>query len=93
VSPARTTTARWVIDDNVPNNEQPTGTATSVYALLLGRQGVFGIVPKGTGNSLIRVEETCADGRAREYVLVHFAVGLALATPQAIARLQQVDIP
>ncbi|MCE9583168.1 MAG: hypothetical protein K8T20_11810 [Planctomycetes bacterium] len=81
----------WVIDDNVPNDEQPSGTNTSVYALVLGQDGLHGIVPQGTKDSMFRVARTLIDGKAQDTNTLYWAVGLALAAEQAVARLQKVS--
>lgn len=80
----------WVIDDNVPANEQPAGTSTSVYALVLGQEGLHGIVPSGTKSSMFRVGRSLVDGKAQDNLAIYWAVGLALASDQAIARMKQV---
>lgn len=82
--------AKWIIDDGIPNNEQPTGTGTSVYAVVLGRSGLFGILPKGSRDSMIQIEKTLVNGSAQDYTLMTWCVGLALAAETAIARLQNI---
>ncbi|NUN50365.1 MAG: hypothetical protein HUU15_16250 [Candidatus Brocadiae bacterium] len=79
-----------IVDDSVPNDEQPGGTSTSVYALALGREGLHGIVPRGTRESMFRVSKSLVDGKAQDQQIVSWAVGLALASEQAIARLEKV---
>lgn len=81
----------FIVDDNVPNDEQPSGTNTSVYALTLGREGLFGIIPSGTKNSMFRVGKTVVDGKAQDALVIYWAVGLALASETAVARLQKVS--
>ena len=80
----------WVVDDNCPDNEQPAGAGTSVYALVLGQEGLYGIVPKATKNSMFRVARTLVDGVAQDNLTLYWSVGLALANDLSIARLEQV---
>lgn len=79
----------WVIDDNCPNNET-VNNFTSVYALVLGKDGLHGIVPQGTKESMFRVARSLVDGKAQDVEVIYWAVGLALQSEVAVARLQQV---
>lgn len=80
----------WVIDDNVPNDELPSGTNTSVYAIVLGKDGLHGIVPQGTKESMFRVARSLVSGVAQDVEVVSWAVGLALQSEVAVARMQKV---
>ncbi len=77
-------------DDNVLTNETVGGfgNGTSIYAICLGRGGLYGIVPAAFGSKMIRVKEVLVAGAAHTTYRVYWPVSLVLETQDAIARLQ-----
>lgn len=78
-----------VVDDQVPDNETA-NNYTSVYALVLGRNGLYGIVPEGYEKRMVRMDRTFVSGLGQESWVVWWPVGLALEAVTGAARLQQV---
>lgn len=77
-------------DSNMPTNETigAFSNGTSIYAMVLGRGGVYGIVPAHAGRSMIQVKEVLAATTAQTTYRVYWTVGLVLEAENAIARLQ-----
>lgn len=78
-----------LVDDLVPSDETANGY-TSIYALVLGKEGLYGVVPAGYETRMIRAEKTLVDGFGQESWVVWWPVGLALEAATGVARLQQV---
>lgn len=78
------------VDEFYPTNES-VGTfsdGTSIYAIVLGRGGLYGIVPSAFGSKMIRVKEVLVSASAQTTYRVYWPVGLVLEKQDAIARLQ-----
>jgi hypothetical protein len=60
----------------------------SIYAMVLGRGGVYGIVPASFGRKMIRVKEVLVSANAQTTYRTYWPVGLCLEKEDAIARLQ-----
>jgi hypothetical protein len=78
------------IDEFYPTNES-VGTftnGTSIYAMVLGRGGVYGIVPASFGSKMIRVKEVLVSGNSQTTYRVYWPCSLVLEKEDAIARLQ-----
>lgn len=78
-----------VVDDQVPSNET-SSNYTSIYALVLGREGLYGVIPSGFEGDMIRAEKVLVDGLCQESWVAYWPVGLALESQAGVARLQQV---
>lgn len=79
------------IDEFYPNDETGLGTftnGTSIYAFVLGRGGLYGIVPASVGRKMIRVKEVLAASTTNTTYRVYWPVGLCLEKEDAIARLR-----
>lgn len=77
-------------DEQYPTDET-IGTfsnGTSIYAMVLGRGGVYGIVPSSFGQKMIRVKEVLSASSAQTTYRVYWPVGLVLEKEDAVARLQ-----
>lgn len=77
-------------DEFYPTNES-VGTFTnglSIYAMALGRGGLYGMVPASFGRKMIRVKEVLVSGNAQTTYRVYWPVSLCLEKEDAIARLQ-----
>jgi hypothetical protein len=61
---------------------------TSIYAMVLGRGGLYGIVPASFGQKMIRVKEVLVAGAAQTTFRVYWPCGLVLEKQDAIARLK-----
>jgi hypothetical protein len=77
-------------DTNMPTNETvgAFSNGTSIYAMCLGRGGVYGIVPAHAGRKMIQVQEVLAATTAQTTYRVYWTVGVVLECENAIARLQ-----
>lgn len=78
------------IDEFYPTNET-VGTFSngiSIYAFVLGRGGLYGIVPASVGKKMIRDKEVLAASTTNITYRVYWPVGLVLEKEDAIARLQ-----
>jgi hypothetical protein len=81
-------------DEDYPTSgtDEQVGTFTtnvsSIYAFVLGRGGLYGIVPASFGKKMIRVKEVLAATSAQTTYRVYWPVGLVLEKEDAIARLQ-----
>lgn len=78
-----------LVDDQVPNNETA-NNYTSIYALVLGTEGIYGVIPQGFEGRMIKVERALVDGKAQDGWVVFWPVGVALESQGGVARLQQV---
>lgn len=80
------------IDDTYnPTGNETIGTFSngqSIYAMVLGRGGLYGIVPASVGKKMIRVKEVLAATTTNATYRVFWPVGLALEKEDALARLQ-----
>ena len=78
------------VDEFYPTNES-VGTFSngiSIYAMVLGRGGLYGIVPASFGSEMIRSKEVLVAGSAQTTYRVYWPVSLVLEAEDAIARLQ-----
>jgi hypothetical protein len=77
-------------DEFYPTNETLGGqnNGLSIYAMVLGRGGLYGIVPSSFGQKMIRVKEVLSASSAQTTYRVYWPVGLVLEKEDAIARLQ-----
>ena len=78
-----------IVDDQVPSNETA-NNYTSIYALVLGTEGLYGVVPSGFEGDMIRAEKVLVNGLCQDSWVVYWPVGLALESQAGVARLQQV---
>jgi hypothetical protein len=78
------------IDEFYPDNESVGGftDGTSLYAITLGRGGLYGIVPSGFGSKMIRVKEVLGATTAQTVYRLFWPVGLCLEKQDAVARLR-----
>lgn len=77
------------VDDQVPDDEGSSGQ-TSIYALVFGTGGLYGVIPRGFEDRMIRAERATVDGKGQEFWVVFWPVGLALECQGGVARLQRV---
>jgi hypothetical protein len=84
-------------DDFYPATAESGGTGdsvgtftdgTSVYAIVLGRGGVYGIVPASFGTKMIRVKEVLVAANAQTTYRVYWPTSLVLEKADALARLK-----
>ena len=78
-----------LIDDNIPLDDQP-GTfsnGTGIYALVLGRGGLYGITPAVWGSKIVRVKEVLGAATANTTYRIFMNVGLVLESEVAAAKL------
>lgn len=77
-------------DEFYPTNETvgAFSNGISIYAFVMGRGGLYGIVPASFGKKMIRVKEVLAAASAQTTYRVYWPVGLCLEKEDAIARLQ-----
>jgi hypothetical protein len=78
------------IDEFYPTNES-VGTFSngiSIYAMTLGRGGVYGIVPASFGSKMIRVKEVLVSAVPRTTYRVYWPVGLCMEKQDSLARLK-----
>jgi hypothetical protein len=61
---------------------------TSIYAIVLGRGGLYGIVPASFGRKMIRVKEVLVSATAQTTYRVYWPVGLCIEKEDSISRLQ-----
>ncbi|MCE9583169.1 MAG: phage major capsid protein [Planctomycetes bacterium] len=78
-----------VVDDQVPNNET-SNSYTSIYALVLGREGIYGVIPRGSEGRMIQAARVLIDGKGQDGWIAYWPVGVALESQAGVARLQQV---
>lgn len=78
-----------LVDDQVPNNET-SNNYTSIYALVLGTEGIYGVIPEGFQGRMIKAQRVLVDGKAQDGWVVFWPVGVALEAQGGVARLQQV---
>lgn len=78
-----------LVDDQVPSNET-SNNYTSIYALVLGREGIYGVIPEGFQGRMIKAQRVLGDGKAQDGWVVFWPVGVALESQGGVARLQQV---
>lgn len=79
---------RFLIDDNITSDEAPSNY-TSIYAVALGPNGLHGIIPEGTKDSMFQVRKTLVDGKAQDVSVIYWPVGLALGGESWIARIEK----
>ncbi|NUN50366.1 MAG: hypothetical protein HUU15_16255 [Candidatus Brocadiae bacterium] len=78
-----------VVDDLVPNDEG-SGSQTSIYALVVGREGLYGVIPRGFGGRMFRIQAGDVDGKGQRSWVVSWPVSVALESQSGVARLQKV---
>lgn len=60
----------------------------SIYAAVLGRDGLHGVVPASFGKKMIRVKEVLNSTTARTVYRAYWPVGLVLENPLGLSRLK-----
>jgi len=80
----------FYIDEFYPSTDTVGGfnDATSIYAITMGRGGLYGIVPSGFGSKMIRVKEVLGAVNSQTVYRLFWPVGLCLEKQDAIARLR-----
>lgn len=78
-----------LVDDQVPSDET-SNNDTSIYALVLGREGIYGVIPEGFQGRMIRANRALVDGKGQDCWVAYWPVGVALESQGGVARLQQV---
>jgi hypothetical protein len=78
-----------LIDDNIPTNDAVStfSNGTGIYALVLGRGGLYGITPAVWGSKIVRVKEVLGAATANTTYRVFMNVGLVLEAEVAAAKL------
>lgn len=78
-----------LIDDNVPTTTTigGQGNGIGIYALVLGRGGLYGITPAVWGSKIVRVKEVLGSANANTTYRIFMNVGLVLEAEVAAARL------
>ena len=78
-----------IVDDQVPCNEG-TGSQTSIYALVVGKEGIYGVIPRGFEGRMIRAQRVLVDGKAQDSWVVFWPVSVALESQAGVARIDRV---